>query len=614
MTSNSHLRLALTAILSIAALAVWCSVGASVASAGTFTVFSCHDPAGNAVGTAGWTAAHTSGFFITTNLTCASPSDEMSIQVGPDASGGYTESQGGSLTFQPPAGVTISSFSLNVPSAYAESCGANCNAYGVGDAWVTNSTIADPVYNYRDLAGGSQAPGVISSSPSSAAWVNVTANCDDSDTSRICQPGTLAASIHVQSALFKVYDSTSPQVSNVTGPLVAGGTLSGTLPVDFTAADSGSGIYSAIVDVDGQQVENPILDSNNGLCTNLGQTTDGTRSFASPQPCQTTVNASVNLDTTQLTAGKHHLQVFVDDAAGDRATVYDGTITVNNPPADTAPPTLSDTTHPTGTPQIGDSLHITPGTWTPATATTTYSWQSCASDGSDCNTLPGQTASDYTIQPTDAGRILVGLVTASDPAGSGQTAAGATQPVQTPAGNGSGGSGGAGGSGGSGSGGTGGAGAGGTGGSGGTGGPGGSGLTITILPNGAVAGVELGTHAKWRVSLAVTPRTVHRHTTIKLSGTVSTSPRPPAGKLVLLQARTVGSRWKGRGRARRRVTVYGGWVTFDALRVSPAGRFSTTYRFRLGGRHRYQFHAVAPKEGGYLNATGTSAAITVTET
>ena len=93
-----------------------------------------------------------------------------------------------------------------------------------------------------------------------------------------------------------------------------------------------------------------------------------------------------------------------------------------------------------------------------------------------------------------------------------------------------------------------------------------------------------------------------------------TTPRPPAGKLVLLQARALTTAWRGRGRQRHRATVYGGWVTFDALRASAPGNFSTTYRFRLGGSHRYQFHAVAPKEGGYLNATGDSATVTVTET
>ena len=354
MTDTSPLRLALTTILSIAALTVWLWVGASAASAGTFTVFSCHDPAGNAVGTSGWTVTHSSGFFITTNVVCATASDQMSIQTGP-SDGGYTESQG--ALSQLPAADRDHDFKLQPGRHQLLRAGVRWQLQrlhgDVGDVWVTNSTLQDPTYNFRDLGAGSQTPGTISSSPGDATYVDVAADCDDSNTARVCQPNTLTASVDVDSGVFTLFDPSSPRVTSVTGPLVSGGTLSGTEAVDFIATDSGSGIYSAIVDVDGQQVSESVLDSNNGLCADLGQTTDGTRSFASPQPCATTVNAAASLDTTQLTAGTHHLQVFVDDAAGDRALVYDGTITVNNPPTDTTAPSLTDTTHPTGAAQVG---------------------------------------------------------------------------------------------------------------------------------------------------------------------------------------------------------------------------------------------------------------------
>ncbi len=124
----------------------------------------------------------------------------------------------------------------------------------------------------------------------------------------------------------------------------------------------------------------------------------------------------------------------------------------------------------------------------------------------------------------------------------------------------------------------------------------------------------LGTSAKWSLSLRASPRRVHRHSVITLAGRVATAPRPPSGKLIYLEARAVSITWKGRGRARHRVRDYGTWITFQTLRAQSDGAFRSTYRFHLGGRHRYQFMAVAPQEGGYANATGSSDAVMVTET
>jgi hypothetical protein len=53
--------------------------------------------------------------------------------------------------------------------------------------------------------------------------------------------------------------------------------------------------------------------------------------FAAPQPCPSTENVSLTVNTSAIPAGQHHLQVLVTDAAGDEATAYDGTITTAGP-------------------------------------------------------------------------------------------------------------------------------------------------------------------------------------------------------------------------------------------------------------------------------------------
>jgi hypothetical protein len=138
----------------------------------------------------------------------------------------------------------------------------------------------------------------------------------------------------------------------------------------------------------------------------------------------------------------------------------------------------------------------------------------------------------------------------------------------------------------------------------------------SAAPGGAAASGSsvLGSSVNWKVSLTITPRRVHRDTVIALTGRVLTSPRPPHGKLIYLQARTVATGWRGRGRKRHRVAVHGHWISFQTLQAKANGSFKAKYRFRLGGRHRYQLRAVAPREGGYRNRTGSSSVVLVTET
>jgi hypothetical protein len=73
-----------------------------------------------------------------------------------------------------------------------------------------------------------------------------------------------------------------------------------------------------------------VLDNNDGLCQNLGQTSKGTRSFASPEPCAKNVEGAVTLETSRFTNGAHHVQLFIEDAAGNQVSAFDGTVTFEN--------------------------------------------------------------------------------------------------------------------------------------------------------------------------------------------------------------------------------------------------------------------------------------------
>ena len=81
----------------------------------------------------------------------------------------------------------------------------------------------------------------------------------------------------------------------------------------------------------------------------------------------------------------------------------------------------------TGTPQSGQTLNATPGTWTGSQPITfVYKWQRCASG--TCTTVGGTTAS-YTLVDADVGSTIQVAVTASNSAGSATATSNATAVV-----------------------------------------------------------------------------------------------------------------------------------------------------------------------------------------
>ena len=75
--------------------------------------------------------------------------------------------------------------------------------------------------------------------------------------------------------------------------------------------------------------------------------------------------------------------------------------------ASTAQPALS------GTPQQGQTLTASPGTWTPASTSVTFAWERCNANGRVCAPIAGATASTYVPVADDVGHALAAVVTAT---------------------------------------------------------------------------------------------------------------------------------------------------------------------------------------------------------
>ena len=83
------------------------------------------------------------------------------------------------------------------------------------------------------------------------------------------------------------------------------------------------------------------------------------------------------------------------------------------PPRNTAPPTISDTT-----PHVGQTLTATTGTWTGTQPMTfAYQWLRCNSGGQQCQPIANATSATYTVTAADLGSTLRVRVTARNASG-----------------------------------------------------------------------------------------------------------------------------------------------------------------------------------------------------
>ena len=251
MSSRKHGHRRAQIVLGVSPGAACLLAVPSLASAGTFTALTCHDRSGNAIGTRGWSVGSASGEYIVFGDSCASGGQgSFGLTMGPDPTGNYYNGNGNSMTYSVPAGLSISSYSLQL-YAFGGPCGiqdAQC-ANGFGEVCVNHTGQSDPNYDYRNLGVGAATTTVGAGELSGVNYVSVGVSCDPGqDLSYQC-PGSAdpEAQALVSGGSFTLLDSTVPSVTNVSGSLIAGGTLTGDDTISFTASDSGGGIYSATV-------------------------------------------------------------------------------------------------------------------------------------------------------------------------------------------------------------------------------------------------------------------------------------------------------------------------------------------------------------------------------
>jgi hypothetical protein len=205
-----------------------------------------------------------------------------------------------------------------------------------------------------------------------------------------------------------------PQASNISGPMASESPLRGTESVTFSATDQGPGLAYVKLLVDGSTVQTQTIDTNAGHCVPVPGHDPYT--WAYQVPCKTSVGGrTYDLNTALVPDGTHHVQVVIEDAAGNQSIVVDRTVQTDNAPGVVSAPTIS------GVAAVGSTLTGSSATFSVPSGAGSLSamsgqWLACtsASIPASCQAIPGANAATYSPSAEDVRHTLVYQTSVSD--------------------------------------------------------------------------------------------------------------------------------------------------------------------------------------------------------
>jgi hypothetical protein len=377
--------------------------------------------------------------------------------------------------------------------------------------------------------------------------------------------GGTNATISVYAADIELENGATPTGTGFSGTLLSPG-ASGTAELTFTAQDpDGPGVYRVLADLDGAQVYQSIPESNGGRCRSIGTNASGVSEFLYAQPCKQDVAVDVPLETTRFANGQHKLSVMIQDAAGNTAVVYSGTISIANPNAPTGTPIGPGSAlalrGPANGTNASDQAKLTARWKSTAKTTRTSRYGQADSVTGSLTTSTGQPISgallDVSATPADLGAKSALLASVR----TGPTGAW-TLPLPRDISSG----------------------------------------TVRFAYRShvddaipvAIATLTLRVHAG--IALRIAPRVTSVGHTIVFSGTLRGAQIPPGGKQLVLEASSGGE-----------------WIQFRTIDTNAKGRYHSSYRFKFPGPVIYRFRVYVPHEADFPFLEGTSNVVGVHE-
>lgn len=493
------------------------------------------------------------------------------MAVGLGAS--YPQGTWAALLYQAPANITVNGGAI-YRAERAE--GPDNGFMGIdqqgGEYDTLYSLPRNPVDEGDWYAGNIASRGTFVEPFSPANFVNLTISPDGGhwDVNATCDPNgnnnsscTLSAG-QWEYRLFggevSLNASQDPQASNISGALTSEDPLTGSEPITFSATDQGPGLAYVKMIVDGSVVQSEIADRNSGRCVPIAGT--GPYTWAYQVPCKTSLGGrTYSLDTTAIANGEHHIQVVIEDAAGNRSVVLDRTVGIENatqrsassavlPSAESlAAPAQFATPNGVGASEAAQ-LRLQGATHrTRAFAQRALTISGRLSSGG--GTAIGDASLNVTEQAQGSAATVIGEArTASNGTFTVHVAAGPSRVVTI-------------------------------------------GYRAVETDPTYAAQATVSESVEAGVQMHVSPRRTAATGTIQIIGQVA-GPIPREGVLVELL-----------------VHYRGAWVPFRAPRTTRSGRFSTSYQFQ-GASGRFPFRAEIPaSQAGFPYATGYSSPVTV---
>jgi hypothetical protein len=332
---NGHasrvLLLALTLALGLAG--GW--LAASSAYAGSWMEVSCVNPSQSAAPSEGWSSFATGGpGYGSNNSVGCGPGSPMFAILSADAAVGV--GSGENLQYTPPAGSTLIGGSVDV-SMFADGGGYNASgtavAYSPDFAYNGSNVFFQCARGLEPCSNGTNDfSGVLGLPANRGGSFYIGAGCGGHEGYACDEGGSEGAwsLVRVWWANFLLANEATPTGSGVGGTLLSPN-AEGTAELTLTAGDPGGpGVYLVAVQIDGKTVYDGTPNTNGGKCAPVGSS-GGALMFDFNQPCPASESVDLPINTATLPNGQHTLKVLVQDAAGNSAVVYDGSISPTQP-------------------------------------------------------------------------------------------------------------------------------------------------------------------------------------------------------------------------------------------------------------------------------------------
>jgi len=564
---SRHREIVLASALLLVVALIWLAF-VQDAWAGRYHVFSCRTPSGQAAPTDGWSSSFVGSYVYAVN----SCPNGGALDAEIDAAVAQPTNQAiAKWSYSSPPSTSVAAATLwryggesehvsNATGLY--SLAGPHDAYDAGDVFdqcvgpscTSAGSSADPLSAAnRVVVPAANAAGSLHLYASSACAGAPGYTCPDNG-------GTgsprYTAEVHVTAADITLEDDAPPSPTGATGSLLSASSLTGLQDIGFRATDAGAGLYAVTYRVDGHAVSQAAVGDNGGRCQDVGGASDGLRAFLYGQPCLLAADVHQLFNSAQVPDGQHELTVSVSDATGNEAKVIDRVVRFAN--------------------GVGAGARGRgPGNGSDPSDQAQLRARWSHGRGSRLTSGFGQRHRVVGRLTAPGGHPISGaaidVVTRPSYPGARPTREGRAR----------------------------------------TGNDGrfvyrlarGSSRTLHFLYRShlndtrAVAQHSLQIAVRAGLHLAIAPASASQGSRIVFSGELRGKPVPRGGKQLILEARQRG----------------GGWIQFRVVRTDGAGRFRSTYRFRLAGPARYQFRVVSKYEAAFPYVAGGSNVVDVIE-